>query len=246
MRIGTVCPLSDVDKLNRLVASGFEFIELTTENHSLTLPNAPVNVPLIWRCPADLPAEHPMPQIQEAVLATWRSHLAAAREMGAVLMVVQFRRPSQEIDKLALANQYAALLNPLVTETRAVNIQLVLRMGWDNREQLNVLREIVRRVNGLALGLDLAYAHYQVIKNLVKEYLWDSDLAPRIAHVYAGETAPNDPFLRLPLGIGGNFEWGRVVRDLRERYNASVTLDIGAAHPEYLELSRQKWAVWWG
>lgn len=246
MRIGTVCSLANVESIMLLASQGFEFIEVTTQNHILTLPSERPKIPLIWQCPPDLPVEHPGLQIQEAVLQTWRKHLDAAKEIEAALMVVQFRRPSGWVDKMTIVAQYAALLQPLTEEARAGNVQLVLRMGYDNREQLNILREIVRRVKGLAIALDLAYAHHHIIKNLVKEYLWDSDLAPRLAHVYAGEIVPSDPTLRLPLGCTGNFEWGRVVRDLRERYNASVTLDIGNAIPEYLELSRQQWLAWWG
>jgi sugar phosphate isomerase/epimerase len=246
MRLGAVCPLDDVQKMHALISQGFEFIEVTTANHVLTIPAQLPQVPFIWQCPADLPAEYPVVLVQEAVLNIWRMHLRAAAELGAALMVVQFRRPEVLSDKLALIDQYAALLSPLTAEARALKIQLVLRMGADHREQLNILREIVRRVPGLAVALDLAYASYQVIKNLTREYLWDSDLAPRLAHVYAGEVAPNDANLRLPLGCLGNFDWGRVVRDLRERYNASVTLDIGDAMPEYQELSRTKWLAWWG
>ncbi|MBZ0308101.1 MAG: hypothetical protein K8I82_18690, partial [Anaerolineae bacterium] len=159
--------------MHRLVAMGFEFIEITTLPHTLTVPTNLPPVPLVWQCPPDLPAEHPVMLIQEAVLNAWHNHLEAAASVGAALMVVQFRRPEGALDKMTLADQYTTLLTPLTAEAREKNIQLVLRMGTDHRDQLTVLREIMRRVPGLALALDLGYANFQVIKNLTREYLWD-------------------------------------------------------------------------
>ncbi|NJL94470.1 MAG: sugar phosphate isomerase/epimerase, partial [Anaerolineae bacterium] len=173
--------------------------------------------------------------------------LVIAQAFGARLMVVQFQRPTQLASKNTLITQYAELLHPLCEAGIAARVQVVLRNHPDNRDQLQLLREIVRAVPGLGLALDLAYAHQKVVKPLVREFLWDSDLGPRILHIYASDTPGHTPQLRLPLGSLGEagVQWGPVVRDLRERYNASVTLDIGDANPAYLDLSRQLWLAWW-
>jgi sugar phosphate isomerase/epimerase len=86
-----------------------------------------------------------------------------------------------------------------------------------------------------------------VVKNLTGEYLWDSDIAPRLAHVYVSDTDGRDPSLRLPLGTLGEAgpDWPRLVSALRERYNASITIDVGNAAPEYLKMSRATWLNWW-
>ena len=247
MRIGTLCPLNQPDTMHELVASGFQFIEITATQNFTTLPNDLPNVPTIWQCPVDLPADHSAKAIREAVLTTWREHLQAAQQIGSNLMVVQFRRPDQLENKTALIEHYASLLQPISDEARAAGVQLVLRNSPDNRDQLQLLREIVRRVDHLAIALDLAYTQQRVIKNLMKEYLWDTDLSIRIAHVYASDTNGQDANLRLPLGCLGSagIDWARLVRELRERYNASVTIDVGHAPLEYLDLSRENWLTWW-
>lgn len=246
MRIGTTCPLPRLAHVPELLAAGFEFIEITqtiARPISIELPS----VPYIWQCPPDLPAEHPDRHVQEGVLASWRAHLGIAQTLPAALMVVQFRRPASLPDKAALIDQYTALLTPLSQEARAAGVQLLLRNGPDNRDQLQLLREIVRRVPHLGVALDIAYAHHQVVRNLSQEYLWDSDLGNRIAHIYASDSTGQDATLRLPLGSLGTagIPWRRLVQALRERYNASITLDHGDATADYLALSLAKLREWW-
>lgn len=254
MRLGTLCPAHALSQSSALLALGFEFIEIQAPSNlaNLALPPADdlPSVPLIWQCPPDLPMEHSAPHIREAVLTAWRAQLQMAGEIGAKLIILQFRRPVELGNKAsmyAFVEQCQALLEPITEEARALNVQPVLRMSADNREQLTLLREIMRGVAGLGLGLDIAYAGQRVVKNLLQEYLWDSDLSPRIAHVYAAESDGLNPDLRLPLAClkKGGLDWPRLVSLLRERYNASVTLDIGSLDADYLALSRAKWLAWW-
>jgi sugar phosphate isomerase/epimerase len=247
MRIGALCPLNQPEKISQHIAAGFEFIELCQTASLASLPELPP-VPLIWQAPPELPAEHPSPEIQQAVLTLWRQHLEQAHQLKAKLMIVQFRRPEALNDKAAFIEQFIRLLNPLTSEARTLGVQLVLRNSPDNREQLQILREIMRGVPGLGLALDVAYAHHGVIKNLTNEYLWDSDLSPRLAHVYVSDTNGQDSALRLPLGSmgSGGPDWPRLAALLRERYNASITVDVGEAASIYLELSRKLWLSWWG
>ena len=235
--------------MHAYIDQGFEFIELVA---GYDLSGSPAgqdiaSVPLIWQCPSDLPAEHESRLIRQAVLEVWREQLQAASAVNAALMILQFRQPDELHNKSVFIHRYIDLLQSITQETRAAGIQPVLRNSPDNRDQLQLLREIVRAVPGLALALDIAYAHHQVVKNLTGEYLWDSDLAPRLAHIYVSDTNGRDSSLRLPLGSVGNAapDWSRLVRLIRERYNASVTIDAGSAAPEYLEQSRQKWLSWW-
>ena len=245
MRLGTLCPLDQIDRVPALIAAGFEFIEIT--HTSALTPITPLAVPLIWQCPVDLPAYHDNSHVRAAVLAAWREHLAIARQSHAMLMVIQFQNPAFLHDKTAYIVQWVNLLQPITQEARAAGIQLVLRNSPDNQDQLKLLREIVRQVPGLAIAVDIAYAHHRVIKNLTPEYLMDSDLGVRMAHVYASDTTGQDVGLRLPPGCLGDqgIEWGRLVHLLRQRYNASVTLDLGTASLDYLTLSREKWLEWW-
>lgn len=250
MRIGTSCLLTNSKRMTALLKMGFEFLELIPPLKLDQLPsqlNVP-DVPKVWQCPSHLPAAHPDHHVQQAVLASWRQQLTLAAQLDAVLMVVQFERPTVLDDKTAFIQRYIELLAPLTQEARHSGVQLVLRNHPDNREQLQLLREIVRQVAGLGLALDMAYAHHGVNKNLSNEYLWDSDLSPRLAHVYVSDTNGKDPTLRAPLGSLGTVAppWKNLVPLLRERYNASVTIDVGGASDDYLALSRDKWLGWWG
>jgi sugar phosphate isomerase/epimerase len=248
MRLGSLCPLGDVLGMQQRLAQGFEFIELQIDQTVSEIPPHLPNVPLIWQSPANLPAEHSDPIIQQAVLESWRQQLRMASQVQAVLMVVQFWRPLELLDKTSLIEQYVRLLTPLTVEAREMGVQLLIRNSPDNRDQLQLLREIVRQIAGLGVALDIAYAHHNVVKNLASEYLWDSDLGRRLGHVYVSDTNGRDPRLRLPLGsVGADApDWSRLVSLLRERYNGSITIDIGNAAPEYRDLSRQKWLDWWG
>jgi sugar phosphate isomerase/epimerase len=187
------------------------------------------------------------PAITEGIMATCQAQAAAAHSLGAVLLVLQFRLPPSLDQKARLIDHYIAFLEPLTADCRTKGLQVVLRMGPDNREQLNILRDIIRQVPGLAFALDMAYAHIGVVKNLSPEYIWDSDLGPRLGHVYVSDTDGQHPHLRLPLGSLGKMapEWPKLVKVLKERYNASVTIDVGQASADYLALSRQKWLDWW-
>jgi sugar phosphate isomerase/epimerase len=250
MRIGTLCPLADVPLMHQAIAAGFEFIEIVAGAEALPPHAPPPEVPLIWQAFADLPAAHPSAHIREAVLQDWLAHLNVAAECGALLLVVQFQPASllrDKADTQQMVDHYAKLLNPLTEAARALNVQAVLRMSPQNNKQLEALRALVRMVPGLGIALDVAYAHHGVVKNLSGEYLWDSDIAPRLAHLYVSDTHGRDPSLRLPLGTAGDAgpDWPRLVSQLRERYNASITIDIGNAAPEYLNLSRETWLNWW-
>lgn len=244
MRLGALSPLSDVAYMHQVIDSGFDFLELTTPPTLSHLPEQIPDVPLIWQCPPDLPFAHPTPAIREAVLESWRHHLDAAQQLGAALMVLQFHSGDLS-NKAAFIQQSIDLLQPITQAARAQSVQPVLRNSPDNRDQLQLLREIVRGVPGLGIALDVAYAGLRVVKNLTPEYLLDSDLGPRIAHVYLSESNGQDPNLRLPLGSLAGIPWPRLVRNLRERYNASITIDVGSAAYEYLNLSRQQFLAWW-
>jgi len=247
MRVGTLCPLHDLRGMHTRVEQGFECLELVAP-HDLShcpTPDLLPAVPLIWQAPPDLPTEHPAPQLKSALLAAWQAQLAAAHTLGAVLMVVQFRRSPHLANKAALIGHYSDLLLPLVQAGRQLGVQIVLRNSPDNRDQLQLLREIIRSVPGLGLALDVAYTHQKVVKNLTNEYLWDSDLAPRLAHLYASDTDAQNADLRLPLGSTGIPDWARLARLIRERYNGSVTIDVGSADADYYDLSRMKWLAWW-
>lgn len=250
MRLGGLVELHHLYQMGQLAEQGFGFLELRAPLQLDTLPDpdALPSLPVIWQCPPDLPSEYPALSIRAGVLALWRANLQTAQQYKAAMMVVQFRRPEVIEDKVTFIDQYIELLRPLTAESRAAGIQLALRNGPDNRDQLNLLREIVRQIPGLGIALDMAYAHQQVVKNLTPEYLWDSDLGSRIAHLYASDTNGRDASLRLPLGTVGSLapDWGKLARQVRERYNASITLDIGQADPTYLAFSRTKWLSWWG
>jgi sugar phosphate isomerase/epimerase len=249
MRLGTLCHLYDLETMHQRIAQGFEFLELQASHDFQQCPSHDQfpAVPLIWQCPPDLPAEHPADSIRRGVLESWREHLAAAQKIRVVLMVVQFRRPGVLSTKTHLIQNYVDMLSPLTSEAREGGVQLVLRNSPNNRDQLQLLREVVRQTAGLGLALDVAYTQHQVIKNLANEYLWDSDLSPRLTHVYVSDTNGNDAQLRLPLGCLGNagVDWSRLVPLLKGRYNASITIDTGQAAPEYAALSREKFQHWW-
>ena len=245
MRVGTLCTLQD--DLKHFIELGFEFLEFQAPIEANQIPESFVfpEIPLIWQAPDNLPADHESISIRQTVLALWRNHLQMAAKFQARLMVIQFRRPYELSNKSQLIQNYLEILQPLTQESRQVGVQLTLRNSPDNRDQLQLLREIVRQVPGLAVGLDIAYAEHQVVKNLTKEYLWDSDLGLRLAHVYVSDTNGQNPELRLPLESLGIPNWSRLVSDLKVKYNASVTIDVGEASSDYLALSRQKWLNWW-
>jgi sugar phosphate isomerase/epimerase len=250
MRLGALVDLQQLAPMGELTQQGLGFLEIQAPHRLDNLPerNLLPALPLIWQTPADLPCEHPALPIRAGVLEVWRAHLEAAKGYQAALLIVQFRRPDALDNKAALIDQYTALLHPLTAEARAAGIQLALRNGPDNRDQLNLLREVVRQIPGLGIALDMAYAHQGVVKNLTPEYLWDSDLGPRLAHLYASDSNGRDPQLRLPLGTLGTAgpDWTRLARQVKERYNASITLDIGQADPSYWAISRAQWLSWWG
>jgi sugar phosphate isomerase/epimerase len=254
MRLGAFCPLNALTLMQAYLNAGFESLELIG-GAKLSLQDLPSAehlppLPLIWQADPTLPAEYQQALLAEAVLGLWRQELALAQRYQARLMVVQFRRPSQLEGKAALyacVAHYIRLLAPLTEEARAAHIQLVLRMGADNSEQLQTLREIMRGVPGLGLALDVAYAGLGVVKNLTHEYLWDADLSPRLAHLYISESDGQNPHLRLPLGSLGEkgLDWKRLIPALRQRYNASITLDVGMADFDALLASRQRWLSHW-
>ncbi len=241
--MGSLVAWNAPDVAAQRVSQGFEYLELQAPHQLSNIPTTWPDVPLIWQAPPDLPADHPATVIQDAVLQAWQQHLAAAVTVGAVLLVVQFRAPDALTHKADLIQAYARLLGELTPAARQQGVQVVLRNSPAN--QLQLLREIMRAVPGLGLALDIAYTHFGVVKPLYNEFLWDSDLAPRLAHVYISDMDGQNPQLRLPLGALGSRgpDWVRIAKQLRARYDASITLDVGDA--DYLAESRQRWIVVW-
>jgi|GEM_PF-4373191 len=247
MRIGHVYAVDEIHYIPDDISAGVEFVELIAPQDPTILPKPipDLSIPLIWQLPATLPADHPNDYIRIAVTESWYQHLEVALQWDAKLMVVQLHRPQDMQGKTALfktVDRYVAMLAPLTTQTRQQGIQLVLRNTFDNRDQLQLLREIFRQVAGLGFALDIGYAHHLVNKSLVQEFLWDSDIAPRLAHMYASDTDGKTPNLRLPLGSQPTIDWQRMVSLIRERYNASVTIDCPRL---YQAMNRQLWRTWW-
>jgi len=249
MRVGALCPVHQPQVMHLLAESGFGFLELVAADPIGQVPNSDdlPQLPIIWQAPYDLPADSFNPHVRAGVLAAWRDHLKAAASFGATLMVVQFRHPMLIPNQTAFIEQWRSLLQTITEEANQANVQVVLRNSPDNRNQLKMLREIVRETPRLGVALDVAYAHLNVVKNLTPEYLWDTDLWERLAHLYVSDTNGRDAHLRLPLGSlqAGGPDWSKLVAQIRERYNASVTIDVGSAVFDYLVYSRQKWLEWW-
>lgn len=232
--------------MQRAVAQGFEFIEISAQHQYDSLPNLAdlPDVPLVWAVPVDIPLEHPADLVRTAALDVCFTHTGYAATLQAKLMMIQFRRPPHVPDKKVLIQHYIDLLTPLTESTRKNGVQLVLRHSSDHRDQLQLLREIVRQIDGLAIALDIAHLHCGTVKPLVNEYLWDSDLSSRLAHIYASDTNGIDPNLQMPLG-SGVIDWKAIIGQVKARYNASVCINVSGSD-DYRQLSREKWLAWWG
>lgn len=237
---------------------GFDFVDLALEPpHTLAdhLDPATIRAALdrhkldvIVHTDPLLPLASPYHAVQDAVQRELERALPFASAIGARLLTTHYRGAPPSFDVAQTAAWYAGLLTPLCNAAANLGITVALENGPERGEQLRILREVFRRVPRLGLLLDVAHANIGVVKNLTNEYLFDSDVGARLAHVHVSDNDGGaDQHLPLGAARGGGVPWPRIINALRRRnYQGTITLDVHSADRDYLLISRDKFRAWWG
>lgn len=245
-----------IPQLVWLGEQGFDFADLAIEPPKADAPDV---APALVRQALDrhglgvivhtspyLPLDNPSRKVQEAALAELLRALELASDLRAPLLTVHYLGAPSFFSIEDTVIWYAGLLTALCNAAQGLGIAVALENSPHNKDQLKILRDLFRRVPALRLLLDVAHANLGVVKNLTEEYLWDTDLSPRLAHLHLSDNDGQSD-QHAPLGAArGGIEWPKIAASLRKRaYEGTITLEVFSPDRDYLLISRDKWKVWW-
>lgn len=232
----------------------FDFIEIQlgaphADPNKMNIPEfsrvlSEVQKPIFVCAPRDLPMNSSSEALRSGVQAVLLEALSLTQKINGRLLSVTYAGRMSTYGREQSAKAYGVLLNPVLDATEGVYIGL--RNGLENRDQLTDLRDVLQSVPRCVTALDVGNAHLNVVKNLTPEYLYDRDIGTRLAHVYLSDN--NGKYaLRLPPGsIGeGGIDWQKIIRSVKQAFNATISLDIDCTEPDYLLLARDKVRSWW-
>ena len=130
------------------------------------------------------------------------------------------------------AFQIESLLK-LVEASGNFGITIMFEPVDSKRDSVENIAFILESVPGLALHLDLGHAN--LWGRTPGEYI--RQFSHRLAHVHLHDNDGRRD-LHLPLGCGRN-SWKRSIRELKQYYNGTITLEVFSEEKEYALMNRR-------
>jgi sugar phosphate isomerase/epimerase len=193
-----------------------------------------------------IPFGSPFAGIREACIAEFRRALRAAKQIGATVMNVHYSKAPSFFSQEQVIGWQVEVLSKLCQEAAGVGVTIVLEhIPHGGPDQLENIVGIMQRVPLLRFHLDSGHAKLERGYDRWEDYL--KILGPKLLHIHLSE---NDGTAdqHLPLGAAprSTTDWPEHIKKLKATgYDGTITLEVFAAHREYLLLSRDLLRRWW-
>jgi len=198
------------------------------------------NLGVLAHMPWYFPLSHPYASMQEASNREFSRAIEAAASLGAKKFTLHTDiNPVPMIDREKIAENTVATLKFLNKKGREHGVDILV-------ENINArsfsIREFRQLFSEVDIGMTLDIGHAQTSRGEGFDAYWKA-FAPRVRHMHMhdNKTGEDD---HLPL-FAGRIEWQKIMPQIKEKYNESITLEIHASDPHYLAYSKQRLEEMW-
>jgi len=183
---------------------------------------------------------HPYERIQKAINAEFTHAFRAAQMLGAkkITLHSETLSPSIQNRESHVQNTIASLK---ILHKEATNLGLDLLIENLDSKSFSI-KEFGTLFSEVDMGMTLDVGHASTARGEgLDAYL--RAFGPRIRHVHLHDNmGSNDD--HLPLGAG-RMDVKKVVETLKSKYDNTITLEVHADDPHYLEYSRERLDILW-
>jgi sugar phosphate isomerase/epimerase len=234
-------------ELQRIAASGFDFVDVTLEppaawpvsGDELARLLRDVDLPAVGHTPYYLPIASFFPDVRTAAHATFHALLDVFAEAGVTPVNVHPDPLTRLVARDVIVGRNAEAIAELADAADARGQRLLVE-NLGALGTLDDLRTIFAAAPSAAFHLDVGHANLG--PNSTEELV--SEFGGRLLHVHVSDNFGADD-LHLPLGAG-SIDWPRVVAVLKlAGWDGTVTLEIFTPERAHLEMSRRLWLEWW-
>jgi sugar phosphate isomerase/epimerase len=186
------------------------------------------------------PIGSPVRALREAVVAEAERYFSIFHKLGVGLVTIHSHWPGGLFSVEETMGFQAETLSSLVRNAGKYDISLMLEPAGAEKDSIDNISAILRKVPGLFFHLDIGHAN--LFGNSPEEFI--RRFRKKLRHVHAHDNM-GDMDLHLPIGTG-TIDWEGTIRTLKKHYNGTITLEVYSRDKEYALISKRKLEDLWG
>ena len=241
------------DELERIAATGFDFVDLTLEppgawpqdGARIARLLADVRLAAVGHTAYYLPIASPFPELRAQAHAILRTAFDAFAAAGARAVNVHPDPINRLFGEYEVRARNAEAIAQLADEAASRGLVLMVENLGRSFSRVEDLAPIFQASDRVGFHLDVGHAHMARGRgepNRTAELL--EAFGSRLAHVHVHDNLGLDD-LHLPLGAG-TIDWSVVVTTLKAAgWDGTVSIEVFAKERRYVEVSRLLWLDWW-
>lgn len=186
-----------------------------------------------------LPIGSPVKSFREAAVVEAKRYFKVFSRLGVKYVTIHANWPSGMFSEKEGITFQVETLKRLVKEAKNYKIKIIYEPVDTEKDNIKNVSEILSRVPGLYLHLDIGHANLfgrKPEKFIIRFH-------KKIKHVHMHDNDGKED-LHAPLGAG-IINWKHLIRILKKYYNGTITLEIFAKNRKYALASKNKLRKLW-
>lgn len=238
--------LEEIDWIGR---NGFDFIDLFLEADRAAPEKININqvqrllqkygLEIVGHTPWYLPIGSPEQTYREFAVSEAKRYFHVFSQLNAPYVTIHGNWPPKLFSVQEGILFQTETLIELLREAKAFNLNIVYEPMDTPLDTIENVSELLERVPGLFLHLDIGHANLferkpaQFVQNFHK----------KLRHVHLHDNDGNRD-LHLPMGAG-NIDWEFLIRLLKKYYDGTITLEIFSREWEHVLFTRERLITLW-
>jgi len=239
-----------VEEVRWFGENGFDFVDFTLEFPRASKPNVEAlkeelskhDLGLIGHTDPNLPYAYPVKEVMSACLRELERCAEIFQALGARYMNIHPCYASPPCMRAHRVSHVVKALKKIESMAQDHGLALMLENFVHPFDSVETFQEIVEKVPGLQVHLDVGHAAIHQKQNLTGEFL--QVFGERVVHMHLSDNRfrADD---HMPLGAGET-DWKEVLGQVKALgYDGTFTLEIFSKRREYQLLSRDLFWEWW-
>jgi sugar phosphate isomerase/epimerase len=231
---------------------GFDFVEITIESPAATPEKITerkkqvldalhsYNFGVLSHYPWYFSVAHPYQHIQDSIIEEFARAFGSAAELGAKLATIhtEFMPPSVQERPVQVARTIESI-RKLHKRASDAGLELLIENFGASSFAIRDFKALFSELD-MRMTLDVGHASTSDGEGAGNYF---SSFKKRIAHVHLHDNNRMQD-QHLPLGAG-RIDLEKTVRELREFYNGTITLEIHSQDRDFLKMSKDKLEIMW-
>jgi len=240
-----------IEQIHQIGEMNFDYLELTIEN-----PNArpeliekkkkeimdaiaSYNLGLLSHLPWYFSIAHPYERVQQAINTEIISAMQVAASLGAKNMTIhtELSISSSSQGRKRMVENSVATLKELNKKAQGFGLDLLLETITPKSCTFEEYKKIFSEVD-MGMTLDIGHAETNYPQRFEGFY---SEFKDRIRHIHMHDGKGDN---HLSIGAG-RIDFPEIIKTLKRSYDGTITLEVHAEDPHYLQYSRDRVEIMW-